>query len=81
MEKNFYFRQSSLLMLFALFLVAVSLIGCGEQGDDGQAQLTPEALYQTSWRGMGHCDGWTMKERDKYAIHRYPERKSDLERL
>ncbi|WP_432684598.1 MULTISPECIES: hypothetical protein [unclassified Bacteroides] len=64
MEKNFYFRQSSLLMLFALFLVAVSLIGCGEQGDDGQAQLTPEALYQTSWRGMGHCDGWTMKERE-----------------
>lgn len=64
MEKNFYFRQSSLLMLFALFLVAVSLIGCGEQGDDGQAQLTPEALYQTSWRGMGHCDRWSMKERE-----------------
>lgn len=65
---KYYIKQSSLLMLLALFLVTVSFISCDDQGSDehlGQTeQLTPEALYQTSWLGTGHCDGWSMKERE-----------------
>ncbi len=61
---NFYFRQSSLLMLFALFFVTVSFISCSDQNNENQTLLVPEVLYQTSWRGMGHCDRWSMKERE-----------------
>ncbi len=61
---NFYFRQSSLLMLFALFFVTVSFISCSDQNNEDQTLLVPEVLYQTSWRGMGHCDRWSMKERE-----------------
>lgn len=64
MEKNLYFRQSSLLMLFALFFVTVSFISCSDQNNEDQTLLVPEVLYQTSWRGMGHCDRWSMKERE-----------------
>ena len=50
-------KQSSLLMLSALFLVAFCFIACDDQDNEEQeqvGQLTPEALYQTSWRGTGH---------------------------
>lgn len=59
-------RQPSLLMLLVLFLVSVSIISCGNQDSEEQAELklTPEALYQTSWLGIAHCDGWSMKERE-----------------
>ena len=46
-------KQSSLLMLFALFLVTFCFIACDDQDNEEQeqvGQLTPEALYQTSWR-------------------------------
>ena len=58
-------KQSSLLMLFALFLVAFCFIACDDQDNEEQeqvGQLTPEALYQTSWRGTGHCAAWSLKE-------------------
>lgn len=65
---KYYIKKSSLLMLFTLFLFTVSFISCDnqdyeEQTDGTGEQLTPEALYQTSWRGTGHCDGWSMKNR------------------
>lgn len=65
---KYYIKQSSLLLL-TLFLVTISFISCDDQvgeEDLGQQteQLTPEALYQTSWRGTGHCDGWSMRERE-----------------
>ena len=59
-------KQSSLLMLFALFLVAFCFIACDDQDNEEQeqvGQLTPEALYQTSWRGTGHCAAWSLKDR------------------
>lgn len=57
-------KQSSLLMLFALFLVTFCFIACDDQDNEEQeqvGQLTPEALYQTSWRGTGHCATWSLK--------------------
>lgn len=78
-------KQSSLLMLFALFLVAFCFIACDDQDNEEQeqvGQLTPEALYQTSWRGTGHCAAWSLKDRRyRYTIRRYPKRKSGLGRL
>ena len=59
-------KQSSLLMLFALFLVAFCFIACDVQDNEEQewaGKLTPEALYQTSWRGTGHCGAWILKDR------------------
>ena len=59
-------KQSSLLMLFALFLVTFCFIACDDQDNEEQeqvGQLTPEALYQTSWRGTGHCATWSLKNR------------------
>ena len=33
-----------------------------ENPDNEQTnELTPEALYQTSWRGTGHCEAWTVQ--------------------
>ena len=58
-------KQSSLLMLFALFLVAFCFIACDDQDNEEQeqvVQLTPEALYQTSWRGTGHCGAWILED-------------------
>lgn len=64
---EYYTKQSSLLMLIALFLVTVNFISCDnqdyEEQTNGTEQLTPEALYQSSWRGTGHCGGWSMKNR------------------
>lgn len=53
-------------MLFALFLVTFCFIACDDQDNEEQeqvGQLTPEALYQTSWRGTGHCATWSLKNR------------------
>lgn len=63
---KYYFKQSSLLMLLALFFVSFSFIGCDDNDEqtNGIEQFTPESLYQTSWRGTGHCDSWALKDRD-----------------
>lgn len=55
-------RTKSLLGIFMLFLFAISFASC-DNDDDNVSELTPEALYQTSWRGTGHCDGWLIKNR------------------
>lgn len=55
-------RTKSLLGIFMLFLFAISFASCDNDNDD-VSELTSEALYQTSWRGTGHCDGWSMKNR------------------
>lgn len=61
-----YIKQPTLLMLLALFAITISFISCDDPKDEQleqTEQLTPEALYQTSWRGNGHCEAWSMKER------------------
>lgn len=52
-----YFKQSCLLMLWALFLVNISFTSCDDKNPEVQiGELTPQKLYQTSWRGTGRCD-------------------------
>lgn len=54
----------TLLMLLSLSWITVSFISCDDQRSEDQGEkLTPEALYQTSWLGTGHCDGWSIKDR------------------
>lgn len=64
---KYYIKQSSLLIILASFFITVSFMSCdnkdNEEQTDGTEQLTPEALYQTSWRGTGYCEGWSMKNR------------------
>lgn len=48
--------------VLTLFLLAISFISC-DKGKEDVGELTPEALYQTSWRGTGHCEGWILKDR------------------
>lgn len=55
-------RLTNLYGILVLFLFAVTFAGC-DNDDDNVNELTPQALYQTSWRGTGHCEQWTMKDR------------------
>ena len=43
-----------------LFLCTFSFISCDDDNEQTN-ELTPEALYQTSWRGTGHCEAWTVQ--------------------
>lgn len=53
-----YFKQSCLLMLWALFLVNISFTSCDDKNPEVQiGELTPQKLYQTSWRGTGAYSG------------------------
>lgn len=56
-----YFKQSCLLMFWTLFLVNISFTSCGDKNSEEQiGELTPQNLYQTSWRGTGRCDAWVV---------------------
>ena len=48
-------------MLWALFLVNLSFTSCDDKNPEVQiGELTPQKLYQTSWRGTGRCDAWVV---------------------
>lgn len=55
-------KTKSLFGMLMLFLFAISFTSC-EKDKDNAEELTPEALYQTSWRGTGHCGVWAIKDR------------------
>lgn len=55
-------RLTNLYGILVLFLFAVTFAGC-DNDDDNVNELTPQTLYQTSWRGTGYCEQWTMKDR------------------
>lgn len=57
-----YFKLPSLLMIITLFLTYLSFISCDKKESEIPEQLTPQALYQTSWRGSGHCKAWTVQD-------------------
>ena len=57
-----YFNLPSLLMFTTLFLINVSSISCDNKDSEMPEQLTAQALYQTSWRGTGHCKAWTVQD-------------------
>lgn len=57
------FKLSYLLIFLALLLINISFISCDDKNSEIQTeQLTPQALYQTSWRGTGHCKAWTVQD-------------------
>lgn len=53
--------MKELFGILILFLSAISFTSCDK---DDINELTTEALYQTSWRGTGHCEAWTVKDRN-----------------
>lgn len=53
--------MKELFGILILFLSAISFTSCDK---DDINELTPETLYQTSWRGTGHCEAWTVKDRN-----------------
>ena len=70
-----YIKLYSLIMLCAFFLANITLAGCNdenseanitlagcndENSDEQSNELTPQELYQTSWRGTGHCAAWAV---------------------
>lgn len=52
-------KTKSLLGMLMLFLFAISFVSCKK---DDVSELTPQALYQTSWRGTGHCEAWAAPD-------------------
>lgn len=48
-------KTKSFFGILILFLFVISFASCDK---DDVRELTPEALYQTSWRGTGHCEAW-----------------------
>ena len=69
-------------MLWALFLVNISFTSCDDKNPEVQiGELTPQKLYQTSWRGTGRCDAWVVQYGSRYAIYRYSIGESKLGKL
>lgn len=56
--------MKKLFGILILALLAISFVGCDKENKDNINELTPEALYHTSWRGTGHCEAWTVKDRN-----------------
>ncbi len=50
--------MKELFGILILFLSAISFTSCDK---NDVSELTPKALYQTSWRGTGHCKAWTVQ--------------------
>ena len=73
-------KTKEILGILMLFLCTFSFISCDDDNEQTN-ELTPEALYQTSWRGTGHCEVGQYKIWGRYAICRYSERESKLGRL
>ena len=53
-------KTKEILGILMLFLCTFSFISCNDDNEQTN-ELTPEALYQTSWRGTGHCEAWTVQ--------------------
>lgn len=78
-----YFKLFYWLMLGILFSVNIGLASCDDRySEESKEELTPQALYQTSWRGTGSCAAWAVQNMGRrYTIYRYSNRKSKLGRL
>ena len=53
-------KTKEILGILMLFLCTFSFITCDDDHEQPN-ELTPEALYQTSQRGTGHCAAWTVQ--------------------
>lgn len=52
-------KTKSLVGILMVFLCVCSFASCDHADED--VAFTPEFLYQTSWRGIGHCEAWPVK--------------------
>ena len=52
-------KTKEILGILMLFLCTFSFISCDDDNEQTN-ELTPEALYQTSWRGTGHPVGFIL---------------------
>lgn len=52
-------KTKSLVGILVVFLCVCSFASCDNADED--MAFTPEFLYQTSWRGIGHCEAWPVK--------------------
>lgn len=52
-------KTKNLFGILLLFLCTFSFMSCND--DEQTNELTPEMLYQTSWKGTGHCGAWTVQ--------------------
>lgn len=60
---KFHFKLSSLLMLLALFWINIGFTSCDDKNSEEQiGKLASQDLYQTSWKGIGHCETWAVKD-------------------
>jgi len=57
-----YFKLPSMFMFITYFLINISFISCDNNDSKILENLTPQDLYQTSWRGTGHCKAWTVQD-------------------
>ena len=55
-------KTKNLIGIQLLFLILVCFVSCDK--DEDTKELTPQALYQTSWSGAGYCESWTSKSKD-----------------
>ena len=52
-------KTKEILGILMLFLCTFSFISCDDDNEQ-IGELTPQKLYQTSWRGTGRCDAWVV---------------------
>jgi hypothetical protein len=57
-----YISKSFTLIGLSLFFISISFMSCDKNESKMYEQLTPQALYQTSWRGIGHCKAWAKED-------------------
>lgn len=55
-------KTKNLIGIQLLFFILVCFVSCDK--DEDTKELTPQALYQTSWSGAGYCESWTSKSKD-----------------
>lgn len=57
-----YKQKTYIYLVLLLILCNIIFISCSN--DDGlhAGSLTPQDLYQTSWKGKGHCDAWAYPD-------------------
>ncbi|MCD8471728.1 MAG: hypothetical protein LRY33_04275 [Parabacteroides chartae] len=55
-------KTKNLIGIQLLFLILVCFVSCDK--DEDTKELTPQALYQTSWSGAGYCESWTSKSKN-----------------
>ncbi|WP_288733266.1 hypothetical protein [uncultured Phocaeicola sp.] len=57
-----YKQKTRFYSVLLLILCNIILISCSNDDELQTDSLTPQDLYQTSWKGRGHCDAWAYPD-------------------